>query len=151
VILDHVTEVFVAQHRVDFRLGIFGMRAEMTKMNLDPYNGDCCVFIHPSHRQVRVVGASPSGVFLIVKVFEAGALKQKLRFLQDPSFVEISKIELALLLEGATISDVQKVPDWVPCKKRHNKVMPVSYGKYRTRLSQKNNSRKRANGLKTPP
>jgi len=128
VILDHVTEVFVAQHRVDFRLGIFGMRAEMTKMNLNPYDGDCCVFIHPSHRQVRVVGASPSGVFLIVKVFEAGALKQKLRFLQDPSFVEISKIELALLLEGATVSDVQKVPDWVPCKKRHNKVTHVAYG-----------------------
>lgn len=129
MILDHVTEVFVAQHRVDFRLGIFGMRAEMTKMNLNPYEGDCCVFIHPSHRQVRVVGASPSGVFLIVKVFEAGALKQKLRFLQDPSFVEISKMELALLLEGATVSGIQKVPDWAPCKKRRNKVTHVAYGK----------------------
>jgi len=126
MIFDHVTEVFVAQHRVDFRLGIFGMRAEMTKMHLDPYAGDCCLFIHPSHRQVRVVGASPSGCFLIIKVFEAGALKQRLRFLRDPSFVAISKMELSLLLEGANFHEIQKVPDWVHCNNGNIKVTPYS-------------------------
>jgi hypothetical protein len=122
MIFNHVKEVFIAQHRVDFRLGVFGMKAEMAKLELDPYAGDCCVFIHPSHRQIRVVGASSTGCFLIIKVFEAGALKQKMRFLRDPSFVEISKLELSLLLEGATTSKLETVPDWVACKNTRSNV-----------------------------
>lgn len=133
MIFNHVKEVFIAQHRVDFRLGVFGMKAEMAKLDLDPYAGDCCVFIHPSHRQIRVVSASPTGCFLIIKVFEAGALKQKLRFLQDPSFVEISKLELALLLEGASISKIERVPDWVACKSERRKVTPFLDGNTKRR------------------
>ena len=126
MIFDHVKEVFIAQHRVDFRLGVFGMKAEMAKLELDPYAGDCCVFINPSHRQIRVVGASSTGCFLIIKVLEAGALRKKMRFLQDPSFVEISKLELALLLEGASVSRVESVPDWVACKNKHSNVTTFS-------------------------
>ena len=122
MIFQHIHEVFVAQHRVDFRMGLFGLRAEMNKMELDPYQGDCCVFIHPNHRQLRVIGATPSGCFMVVKFFEACALKQKLRFLTDPSFVEISKMELALLLEGASFTNIDKVTDWVHCKNANKKV-----------------------------
>lgn len=122
MILDHIREVFIAQHRVDFRMGVFGLRAEMNKMALDPYKGECCVFIHPNHRQVRVIGATPSGCFMIVKFFESGALKKKIRFLSDPSFVEISKMELALLLDGANFTSIDKVPDWPICKRGNKKV-----------------------------
>jgi hypothetical protein len=122
MILEHIREVFVAQHRVDFRMGVFGLKAEMTKMALDPYKGECCVFIHPNHRQVRVIGATPSGCFMVVKFFESGALKKKLRFLADPSFVEISKMELALLLDGANFSAIDKVSDWPICKSANKKV-----------------------------
>jgi IS66 Orf2 like protein len=126
MIFEHIREVFVAQHRVDFRMGVFGLRAEMNKMELDPYVGDCCVFIHPNHRQVRVVGATPSGCFLVIKFFESGALQEKLRFLKDPSFVEISKMELALLIEGASFSNVKKVPDWATCKNQNKKVTALT-------------------------
>ena len=125
MIFEHIREIFVAQHRVDFRKGVFGFRAEMSRMELDPYVGDCCVFIHPNHRQVRVVGATPSGCFLVIKFFEAGALQQKLRFLSDPSFIEISKIELALLLEGANFASIAKVPDWPSCQRQSKKVTPL--------------------------
>jgi hypothetical protein len=128
MIFDHVKEIFVAQHRVDFRLGIFGLRAEMNKMLLDPYHGDCCVFVHPSHRQIRIVGASLTGCFLVVKFFEAGALKQKLRFLIDPCFVQISKMELSLLIEGASFESVVKVPDWVTCQNSPKKVTVTRRG-----------------------
>jgi hypothetical protein len=122
MILDHIKEIFVAQHRVDFRLGLFGLRAEMNKMLLDPYQGDGCIFVHPNHRQIRIVGASPSGCFLVVKFFEAGALKQKLRFLADPCFVQITKMELIMLFEGATFAKAEKVPDWVTGVSLKNKV-----------------------------
>jgi len=113
--IETIKEVFVAQHRVDFRRGVFGMRAEMTKMELDPYDGDCCVFIHPSHRQLRVLGGSSTGCWMIIKIFEAGSLKQSFRFMQDESFIEISKTELSLLIDGATLTSYTKVPDLVPC------------------------------------
>jgi IS66 Orf2 like protein len=122
MLFDFVREVFVAQHRVDFRMGIFGLRAEMNKMLLDPYKGDCCVFIHPSHRQIKIVAASESGCFLVVKFFEAGAMKHKLRFLFEPSFVQISRAELAMLCEGANFAQVEKAPAWVTCEKKKEKV-----------------------------
>lgn len=34
MILEHIKEVFVAQHRVDFRMGVFGLKAEMNKILL---------------------------------------------------------------------------------------------------------------------
>jgi hypothetical protein len=107
--IEHVREVFIAQHRVDFRKGAFGMRAEMMRMQLDPYAGDCCLFVHPSFRQVRAVGASSTGLWMIVKFFEAGALKQRFRFMREESFVEITKAELALLLDGAQVKSLEKV------------------------------------------
>ena len=113
--LETIKEVFIAQHRVDFRRGVFGMRAEMIKMELDPYAGDCCVFIHPNHRQLRVLGGSSTGCWMLIKIFEAGALKKSFRFMQDPSFVQISKTELSLLIDGATLTSYSKVPDLVPC------------------------------------
>jgi IS66 Orf2 like protein len=122
MIFEHIREVFIAQHRVDFRMGVFGLRREMNKMELCPYKGHCCVFIHPNHRQVRVVGATPSGCFLVVKFFEAGALPEKLKFLTDPSCVEISKMELALLFEGAQYSNISKVPNWASCQTANKKV-----------------------------
>lgn len=126
MIFEYIREVFVAQHRVDFRMGVFGLRAEMNKMELDPYVGDCCVFVHPSHRQIRVIGATPSGCFMVTKFFEAGALKQKLQFLTDPSFVEISMTELALLVEGASFANLSHVPSW-PCKKPSKQATRQSY------------------------
>jgi hypothetical protein len=122
MILDHIKEIFVAQHRVDFRMGLFGLRAEMNKMQLDPYQGDGCIFVHPNHRQIRIVGASSSGCFMVIKFFEAGALKQRLRFLADPSFVQITKLELVMLFEGATFSKIDKVPDWVSSLSSKNNV-----------------------------
>lgn len=113
--LETIKEVFIAQHRVDFRRGVFGMRAEMIKIDLDPYAGDCCVFIHPNHRQLRVLGGSSTGCWMLIKIFEAGALKKSFQFMQDPSFVQISKTELSLLIDGATLTSFTKVPDLVPC------------------------------------
>ena len=113
--LEIIKEVFIAQHRVDFRRGVFGMRAEMIKIDLDPYAGDCCVFIHPNHRQLRVLGGSSTGCWMLIKIFEAGALQKSFQFMQDPSFVQISKTELSLLIDGATLTSYSKVPDLVPC------------------------------------
>lgn len=127
MIFKNIQEVFVAQHRVDFRLGIFGMMSKMHQMELDPYRGDCCVFIHPNHRQLRIVGGSATGCWMLVKVFEAGALKKTFPFLHDPSFVQISKLELEMLFEGATFEVTDKVPDWVPCTSHRIKVNDRSY------------------------
>ena len=83
MIFEYIREIFVAQNWVDFRKRVFGFRSEMNRMQLDPYLGDCCVFIHPNHRQVQVLEATPLGCFLVINFFEAGALQQKLRFLFD--------------------------------------------------------------------
>jgi hypothetical protein len=36
-----VKQVFVAQHKIDFRRGVSGLLAEAYAMELDPYEGEC--------------------------------------------------------------------------------------------------------------
>lgn len=137
MILNSIQEVFVAQHRVDFRQGVFGMVAQMMQMDLNPYAGDCCVFIHPSHRQLRIVGGASTGCWMAIKIFEAGALQQKMSFLVEPSFVQISKLELEMLFEGTTYTLVSKVPDWQPCVTGRSNVKSQIYEKAKEQKTSK--------------
>lgn len=95
-----IRRVFIAQHVVDFRKRLSGLLAEARAMQLEPYAGECLVFIHPSRRKVRVLCGDDLGLWLLERWFEAGKLEQKLPFMLDPAFVEITQSELSMLLDG---------------------------------------------------
>ena len=97
-----IREIFIAQHAVDFRNGADGLLAQCYAMELDPYEGDCVVFIHRRRCAIKVIGGDAHGVWVLLRRFEGGALRKMFPFLEDPSFVSTSIGELSLLLEGAT-------------------------------------------------
>ena len=107
-----IKEVFVAQHAIDFRKGADGLIAECYAMELDPYEGDCVVFVHRTRRGVKVIGGNAMGVWVLLRRFEGGALKAMFPFLEDPSLVSATQGELALLLEGATCEVKAKATPW---------------------------------------
>jgi hypothetical protein len=120
-----IKEVFVAQHAVDFRKGADGLIAECYAMELDPYEGDCVVFVHRTRRSVKVIGGNAMGVWVLLRRFEGGALKAMFPFLEDPSFVSATQGELALLLEGATCEVKAKATPWRKTPKSDNGREPV--------------------------
>jgi hypothetical protein len=110
--LSKISEVFIAQHAIDFRKGADGLIAECYAMELDPYRGECVVFVHRSRRMVKVIGGDAYGVWVLLRRFEGGALREMFPFLSDPSFVSATQGELALLLEGATCELKAKAIPW---------------------------------------
>lgn len=95
-----INSVFVAQHRIDFRKGFQGLLSQAYEMELDPYKGDCVVFVHKHFRQLKIICGDAYGAWMLIRRFEGGTLQQKFPFLTEPSFVEITTSELALLLDG---------------------------------------------------
>ena len=107
-----IRDVYVAQHAIDFRKGADGLIAECYAMELDPYQGDCVVFVHRSRRAVKVIGGNGMGVWVLLRRFEGGALKAMFPFLEDPAFVSATQGELSLFLEGATCEVKAKAAPW---------------------------------------
>lgn len=107
-----IHRVILAEHRVDFRKRFDGLLAEAYQLGINPYNGDCIVFISRDHTQIRVVVGDPLGLCLICRRFEGGCLKTSFTFARDPSCSTISSAELAMLFEGATFSVRRRVKPW---------------------------------------
>lgn len=96
-----IRSVHVVQHRVDFRKRLGGLLAEAYSMELDPYAGECVVFIHPSRRIIRILCGDSFGAWILERFFEEGKLEQKFKCMVDPAFVDITYAELGMLLDGS--------------------------------------------------
>ncbi len=111
-LVTQIREIFVAQHPVDFRKGFNSLLAECYHMQLDPYRGQCVVFVHRSWKQMKAIVGDEKGLFLVQRRFEGGRLKKIFEFMDVPAFVTISQAEVALLFEGASYSIESRVRPW---------------------------------------
>jgi hypothetical protein len=107
-----IRSVHVAQHKIDFRKRLPGLLAEAYAMELDPHAGECVVFIHSSRRIIRVLGGDDYGAWLVERFFEKGKLEQKLSFMLNPCFVDITYAELEMLLDGAAYRIEKRANKW---------------------------------------
>ena len=107
-----IKHVYIAQHVIDFRKRLGGLLAEAYMMELDPYVGDCLVFIHPSREKIRVLCGDMYGAWILERFFEGGKLEQKFEFLLNPAFVEISSAELAMLMDGNAYIVEKRAKKW---------------------------------------
>ena len=107
-----IKEVFVAQHAVDFRKGIAGLLAEAYGMELNPYKGECIIFIHKSRRKLRVLCGNELGIWLLERQFDGGRIEFKLEFMTDPAIKEISVAELGMILDGNDFVTEKRPKKW---------------------------------------
>jgi hypothetical protein len=99
-----IRQVFLAQHRVDFRKQLNGLLGEAYRLGAKPYDGDCVVFVKKDRTQLRALVGDSVGLYLVSRRFDGGRLQTLLSFAQDPTSKVISMAELSLLLEGATFT-----------------------------------------------
>lgn len=104
-----IKNIWLAQHKVDFRKQHDGLLAEAFKLGLDPHRGDVVIFIGRMKNRIKVLYGDPTGLWVSSKRFTQEAMKTNFRFLTDPSCSEITQAELAMVLEGAAYSVSSKV------------------------------------------
>ena len=115
-------KIFIAQYSIDFRKGAEGLLAECYSMEIDPYEGDCVVFLHRSRRMLKIIGGDDFGLWVLVRRFEGGAMGRVFRFLDKACCVPATQGEVAMLLEGTTFEVKSKVKAWKSAKKTEEKV-----------------------------
>ena len=103
--------IVLVQYKVDFRRWHDGLLAECYRLSLDPYSGDIILFIGRCRRRIKLVFADGNGLWVAAKRFDGGALKTKFRFLDDPTYNQISRAELAMFIEGNAFRIERRIPD----------------------------------------
>ena len=105
-----IKSVVICQHRVDFRKGMNSLLAEAYQLELNPYEGDCVVFINKKRDTIKCIFGDKRGLYLCMRRFDALEAKLPFDFMTDPCFVEITTAELSMFLEGFSFSTLHQVP-----------------------------------------
>ena len=85
-----IRRVYLAQHRVDFRMQHNGLLGEAYRLGANPYDGDCVLFIKTDHTQLRALTGDGVGLYLVSRRFEGGRLRTLLAFAEKPKSSEAS-------------------------------------------------------------
>ncbi len=104
-----IGSVYLSLKATDMRKSFDGLLAEARLMLLEPYRGECVLFVSKNKRHIKALWGDDYGLFLISRRFEGGAAKTPIDFMLDPCFTEITHAELAMILGGANYS-VERMP-----------------------------------------
>jgi hypothetical protein len=114
-----IRRVFLARHRVDFRMGADGLIGEAYRLGADPYSGDCILFVKRDQRQLRALVGDAIGVYVVMRRFEGARVRLLQSFSDRPMGAAISTGELSLLLEGARYTVHKRAGAWRPRGQRN--------------------------------
>lgn len=112
MIASKIKKIWLAKHKVDFRKQEYGLLAECYRLGIDPFKGDCVIFIGTGRRKVKILYADRSGLLLTKKSFADQAMKTRLKFLSEPGIRSVSWSDLVLILEGSSYEIFNKVDEW---------------------------------------
>jgi len=107
-----ISQVILKFDYVDFRKGLNGLLGECYSHNLDPYSGQCVVFIKRDKTQLRALTGDEFGLFLITRRFEKGRLTIPWINVPDEKKRQISHAELSMLFEGAHFVVKKRATKW---------------------------------------
>ena len=107
-----IRRVWLALYKTDFRKGHDGLLGEAYRAGLDPFLGDCLVFVGRDRQRFKVLFADPNGLWLAYKRFNKGTLRGRFAFLSEPRCSEITTGDLSMLLEGAHYTVHGRIEPW---------------------------------------
>lgn len=111
--LSLVRQVHFVLTPVDMRKSYDGLLVAARHMGLDPYGGQCVVFISRNGRILKAVLGDAKGIYLLCRRFEGGRLQKLRQSLSDPnSLHKISTAQMMLLFEGHTFTLLSEAKDW---------------------------------------
>lgn len=114
--LNAIRQVWLAQHKVDFRKSFDGLLSEAFKLGLDPFEGDCVIFIGRRKKSIKVLFCDHTGIWILSKRFIAGTIKTKFKFQEELSCLKINSEEVSLLVQGCDYHVTKRLKNWPAAK-----------------------------------
>jgi hypothetical protein len=109
-----IKRVHLAQWRVDFRKGHLALLGECRLAGLEPWSGDCVIFVSRCRTRIKMLFADPTGLWVAYKQFAKGALATEILILERPQAKVLSFSDLAMLLEGNRFTVTRRKEAWKP-------------------------------------
>jgi transposase len=110
--------VFLWTMPVDMRKGFDGLSNLVNKQH-DLFEGDLFVFVGRRRDRCKVLFWQQGGFVMIYKRLDRGRFQLPEASAQE---VEMSSVELSMLLDGIDFSRIKKVKHWKPLKKSESRV-----------------------------
>jgi len=82
------------QHCIDFRKRLDSLLAELYRVGVNSYAGDCVVFFKRDRTQLRALVSDALGLFMVCRRFDGGALRASFKFMRELACSTISVAEL---------------------------------------------------------
>lgn len=109
-----IKRIVLAEWLVDFRKGHLGLLGECRRNGLEPWCGDCVVFISRCRTRIKLLVADETGLWLGYKQFSKGTIATQLAFFADPQIKILSRSDLAMLLDGNKYTVTKRKAHWAP-------------------------------------
>lgn len=112
------TQIFMSSKPVDMRKGFDGLMAIVrNEWKTDIFSGHLFVFYGRSRSLIKILHWSRGGLALYSKRLEQGQFKRP-RLAPDCQSIQLDSVELTLLLDGVSVSEVRRPKLWEPSPKR---------------------------------
>jgi hypothetical protein len=111
---------FVAEYRVDFRKGPYGLLSEAMRSGIDPYAGDFVAFVSRDRCRIKAITGDETGLMLFFKIFSKGTIKTKIDFVDCPSVRFVTFSEIAMLMEGSSYTKHKSMETWLPNRLKYD-------------------------------
>ena len=113
------TKIFMSSRPVDMRKGFDGLMAIVrNEWQTDIFSGHLFVFYGHSRKMIKILHWSRGGLVLYSKRLEQGCFKRP-RLAPDCQSLQLDSVELTLLLDGVSVSEVRRPKLWEPPKQRN--------------------------------
>lgn len=107
-------QIFMSSTPVDMRKGFDGLMAIVRNdWGADIFTGHLFVFLGRSQNQIKVLHWDRGGLVLYAKRLEKGRFVRP-RVSKDGRTIELDAVELTLLLDGISVSEVRRPKLWSP-------------------------------------
>lgn len=107
-----IRNIYIANHKVDFRKSYDGLLAEAYQMGLDPIAGDMILYVGRCKRKLKILFCDKNGIWVLSKRFHKGGFKRYFKFVEDPSQSEISQAELGMFVAGLQFEVKDRIAHW---------------------------------------
>jgi transposase len=112
------TQIFMASKPVDMRKGFDGLMAIIRhEWQTEIFSGHLFVFLGRNQSLVKILHWDRGGLVLYTKRLEQGKfIRPKVR--PDGHSIDLDALELTMLLDGISVSEVKRPKLWEPPKNR---------------------------------
>ena len=107
-------QIFMSSTPVDMRKGFDGLMAIVrNEWSADIFTGHLFVFLGRGQNMIKILHWDRGGLVLYVKRLEKGRFIRP-RVTKNGQAIELDAVELTLLLDGISVSDVRRPKLWAP-------------------------------------